>query len=238
MWKINEGGVYMSEKILAVFPHPDDETFGKAGTLIKHVEAGDDVTLICATMGQMGRRMGKPNFANRETMPDIRKKELEDACNVIGIQDVRMWMMQDKTLQFRDKHYLADKILQVIDEVNPTILYSFYPQHGVHPDHDSLAIAASIALSRMPENERPVFYGSAFSKNHLEVLGEADVVNDVSDVLDAKMEAMRAHRSQSELITLPLEEKIKKEPSKKDEFMKSYTKEKFWIYPIHQVSTQ
>lgn len=221
----------MSERVLAVFPHPDDESFGKAGTLIKHVEAGDEVTLICATMGQMGRRMGNPFFANRETLPDIRKKELQDACDVIGIKDVRMWMMQDKTLQFRDPAFLADKIQAVINEKKPTILYSFYPKHGVHPDHDSLAVAAALAVSRMPEEERPVFYGSAFSKNHLEVLGEADVVNDVSDVLDEKMDAMRAHRSQSELITLPLEQKIAKEPEKKAEIMKPFTQEKFWIYP-------
>src|SRR5699024_10640918 len=107
------GGVCMSERELAVFPHLDDESFGKA------------LTLICATMGQMGRRMGNPFFANRETLPDIRKKELQDACDVIGIKDVRMWMMQDKTLQFRDPAFLADKIQAVINEKKPTILYSF-----------------------------------------------------------------------------------------------------------------
>ncbi len=52
----------MTKPILAVYPHPDDETFGKAGTFAMHANAGVPITLICATSGQMGRRMGKPFF--------------------------------------------------------------------------------------------------------------------------------------------------------------------------------
>ena len=47
----NKGGVCMDERVLAIYPHPDDETIGKAGTLINHVKNGDEVTLVCATMG-------------------------------------------------------------------------------------------------------------------------------------------------------------------------------------------
>src|SRR5699024_8947483 len=110
----------VGERILVVFPHPDDESFGKAGTFINHIKKGDKITLVCATMGQMGRRMGKPFFANRETLTDIRRKELLEACEEIGIEDIRMWMMQDKTLQFRDLSFLVSKLKTVMDEIKPT----------------------------------------------------------------------------------------------------------------------
>lgn len=227
----------MSQKILAVYPHPDDETFGKAGTLIEHVSNGDEVTLITSTLGQMGRRMGNPFFANRETLTDIREKELHDACKALGIDDLRMWRMQDKTLQFRDPNYLADRVWKVLDEINPDIVYTFYPEHGVHPDHDAMSRATVLAVSRMSKEQRPVIYGSVVTKEPEKEFGEPDVVNDVTDVLDEKMAAMDAHRSQSELITLPLRKKIKTNPERKEEFMKPFAKEKFWIYSVSDATS-
>lgn len=220
----------MKESVLAVYPHPDDETFGKAGTLIKHSEAGDEITLICSTLGQMGRRMGKPFFANRETLPGLREKELMDACKEIGITDVRLWKMQDKMLQFRNPDTIANRILKVIEEKKPAIIYTFYPEHGVHPDHDAMSRATILAVSKLPIEKRPQIYGSAITRHRLEELGKPDVIVDVTDVLDKKMKAMRAHRSQSELITSVIDQKIRANPEKEKEIMAPYTKEPYWIY--------
>lgn len=50
----NKEGTFMRERVLAIYPHPDDKKIGKAGRFINHVKNGDKVTLICATMGQVG----------------------------------------------------------------------------------------------------------------------------------------------------------------------------------------
>lgn len=47
-----------NQHLLVVLPHPDDEAFGVAGTILSHKEAGHDVTYICLTLGEMGRNMG------------------------------------------------------------------------------------------------------------------------------------------------------------------------------------
>lgn len=60
--------------ILVILPHPDDEAFGISGTLAKHVQNGTQVTYACLTLGEMGRNMGVPPFANRVTLPEIRKR--------------------------------------------------------------------------------------------------------------------------------------------------------------------
>lgn len=220
----------MGRNILVVFPHPDDESFVNGGTFARHVKSGDKVTLICATLGQMGRRMGKPFFANRETLPLLRERELKDACKAIGINDLRLWRMQDKTLQFRDPSKLADRVYSIIKEVEPSIIYSFYPKHGVHPDHDALGAAVALAVSSMPEKERPVFYGSALTRDRYEQLGQPDIESDVTDVLDNKMNALRAHRSQTELLIKKLDKEVQEHPEKEKEIMAPYTKEYFWIY--------
>lgn len=67
-----------NENILAVLPHPDDEAFGLSGSLAMHVAEGVHVTFACLTLGEMGRNMGFLPFANRVTLPPIRKEELGD----------------------------------------------------------------------------------------------------------------------------------------------------------------
>lgn len=215
----------MDERVLAIYPHPDDETIGKAGTLINHVKNGDEVTLVCATMGQMGRRMGNPFFANRETLTEIRKKELLDACEAIGIQDVRMWMMQDKTLQFRKMSFLVDKIKAVMADVKPTIVYSYYPEHGVHPDHNALSEAIILAIQSLPKEQRPIFLGSVISKEGIDELGAPDVINDVSHVVNEKIKALQAHRSQTEYWLGAVND------TSIEELLKKQSQEQFWIYP-------
>jgi bacillithiol biosynthesis deacetylase BshB2 len=220
----------MTQPVLAVFPHPDDETFGKAGALALHAQAGVPITLICATSGQMGRRMGNPFFANRETLSLIREKELKDACDMIGIQDVRLWRLLDKTLQFEDPEELADRILEVIQEVRPFRVYTYYPEHGVHPDHDALAAATIIAIQRLPKELRPEIYASAFSKNCLEILGPPNIIMDVSSVLDCKIAALRAHRSQSDVVMKKLDQEFAEHPERKKEIFASQLKEQYWTY--------
>ena len=92
-------------------------------------DQGVPVTYACGTLGQMGRNMGKNVFANRETIPHIRKKELKDACEAMGIKDLRMLGFHDKTLEFEDVDFVADKIEAIIQEVNPSRIITFYPEH-------------------------------------------------------------------------------------------------------------
>lgn len=218
----------MFKRVLAIYPHPDDETFGKAGALALHAKEGAKITLVCATLGQMGRRMGKPFFANRETLWEIREKEIKDACSVIGIQDLRLWRMLDKTLQFEDPEKLADRVEVVLKDVKPELVYSFYPKYAVHPDHNALAEAVILAISRLPKNERPVVYASAFSKNCEDLIGSPNILMDVSQVLDVKLDAIRAHRSQSEFIIKKLEQKLADQPENQDVILESYRKERYW----------
>ena len=74
----------------------------------------------------MGRNMGRPLFANRETLPQIRKKELLDLANVLDIQDLRMLGLRDKTLEFLDIDVFADKIEEIIDETALPVAGIFY----------------------------------------------------------------------------------------------------------------
>ncbi|GFR37633.1 bacillithiol biosynthesis deacetylase BshB2 [Insulibacter thermoxylanivorax] len=209
----------MNRHILVVLPHPDDEAFGLAGTLAKHIDHGVPVTYICLTLGEMGRNLGNPPIANRETLPEIRRQELLESCRIIGIQDVRMFGLHDKTIEFEDHDRLAARIREVIDEVKPSTIYTFYPGFSVHPDHDATGAVVIKAVQEMPEEERPAVHCLAFSRGCEEVLGPPQIVHDVSDYMKQKVGAIRAHRSQF-LFNMDDEELVKK----------NFGTERFWIY--------
>ncbi|RVD53102.1 bacillithiol biosynthesis deacetylase BshB2, partial [Mesorhizobium sp. M2D.F.Ca.ET.140.01.1.1] len=104
------------------------ESFSSAGTLARYIDNGVPVTYACLTLGQMGRNLGNPPFATRESLPDIREKELEAAMAAIGITDLRKMGLRDKTVEFEPHDEMDEMVQSLIDELNPSVIISFYPQ--------------------------------------------------------------------------------------------------------------
>lgn len=218
----------MHRHVLVVLAHPDDETFGCGGTIALHAKAGTPVTYVCATRGEMGRSMGNPVFATRESMPLLREKELRDACAVLGVGDLRFLGLRDKTVEFVDPDLLAGRIRAIIDEVKPSLVITFYPGYGVHPDHNAIGVATIKAIAGMPKAERPEVHCKAFGHN-VEDLGPAQEV-DVTSVLDAKLKAFEAHRSQTQVMWGNIEVKMANDPEFRAKVVADRGTEKHWVY--------
>lgn len=213
--------------VLVIFPHPDDEAFSVSGTLALHREAGTPVTYLCLTLGEMGRNLGNPPFATRESLPKIRKKELIDAANAIGIQDLRMLGLRDKTIEFEDDEKLTSLFTDAINELNPSLIITFYPGYSVHPDHEATARAVVRAVERMEEKERPKLHCVAFSNNCIEELGQPDIVHDITAVEEKKVATFTAHRSQTEAMVIDWKEKFENQDA---DFLDWIRKERLWTY--------
>ena len=104
--------------VLVIFPHPDDEAFGVSGTITSYIKQGTPLTYACLTLGEMGRNLGNPQFATRESLPDIRRKELKKAAEAMGIEDLRMMGLRDKTLEFEDDQQMKQMVRDLIDELS------------------------------------------------------------------------------------------------------------------------
>ncbi|WP_338473290.1 bacillithiol biosynthesis deacetylase BshB2 [Niallia sp. XMNu-256] len=213
--------------VLVVFPHPDDEAFGVSGTMAAHVANGTPVTYACLTLGEMGRNLGDPPFATRESLPLIRKNELIDAAEAIGLKDLRMLGYRDKTLEFEDEEKIIADITAIINEVNPSLVISFYPGYAVHPDHDATGAAVVKAVERISPSERPKLHVLAFSNGCEEEIGQADVVYDVTSFADIKIAALLSHRSQAQLMVAGLEEKYEQGDP---DVLARINFERFWTY--------
>ena len=220
----------MEQHVLVVFPHPDDETFGCGGTLALFAQSGVPVTYVCATLGQMGRNMGNPFFATRESLPHIREAELENACQAIGIQRVIKLGLRDKTVEFEDPELLIDRLERILREVRPSLVLTHYPGYAVHPDHNALGDVAIRAISRLSVEDRPIVYAHAFTRDCQDVLGPPDIVNDISAMSDVKLAAIRAHGSQSQGILARVAKGQFKEQSFESNFSHLLKSESFWTY--------
>ena len=182
------------QRILVVFPHPDDEAFGVSGTLAKYISNGSNITYACLTLGEMGRNMNKGQL-NRETLSLHRKMELQESCEAIGIQDLRMLGYWDKTIEF----FLEDvtqSIRNLMIELSPSLVISFHSEYAVHPDHNATGRAVLQAIASLPTEKRPVLHCVAFAKDVIEKIGQPDVLVDVSDFIEHKLKSITSHQSQ------------------------------------------
>ena len=114
-------------RLLAVFAHPDDETFCAGGTLAKYVAAGWEVMVVSATRGQAGQ-IRDPQAATRRTLGQVREREFSAACEQLGVRSAQVLDYMDGTLQEVDPDELTDAVVQ-----------NAYPRADTTARHRSIA---------------------------------------------------------------------------------------------------
>ncbi|MBY7144102.1 bacillithiol biosynthesis deacetylase BshB2 [Virgibacillus sp. NKC19-3] len=216
----------MEKHVVVIYPHPDDESFGAAGTITQFRKQGVPVTYLCGTLGEMGRNMGMPPFANRETLPEIRREELVNACNVLDV-DLKMLGYRDKTIEYEDRAEVASHLKGMLEEIEPSLVITHYPDYAVHPDHNALGSAAVEAVRLMDVRKRPVVWAQAISNNYEADIGKPEITNDISDYFDTKMGAIRAHSSQASGILRQFEPE---EQNIDEDIKRRFSTEEFFIW--------
>ncbi len=220
----------MKEKhVVIIYPHPDDESFGSAGTIAKFREANIPVTYLCGTLGEMGRNMGNPLIANREALPRIRHAELVEACRILDI-DLQVLGYRDKTIEFEDINKIATHLKGVIEALDPSLVITFDPIYGVHPDHNALGNATIEALKLISPDKRPKLWVRPVTVNYQEMLGEADFSFDIEPYFDEKMAAIGAHHSQADGILGEMLKKARVSNEVREKALEVLGKEEYYIW--------
>ena len=113
--------------ILVVAPHPDDETLGCGGTLLRHKNAGDTVHWLIVTS------MFKDHGFSDEII-ECRKNEIERVNDAYGFESKTRLDFKSTQLDTYPLSEIIKKIGEVISRVSPDVIY--LPFRGdAHSDH-------------------------------------------------------------------------------------------------------
>jgi len=126
-------GAARPRSLLAVFAHPDDETFGPGPTLARYADAGLDVHLVCATGGEAARH--RAGHADPAALRRHRTAELREAALVLGARSLELLGFADGTLDPGDARG-ARRVAEALRRSRPDAIVTFGPD-GIsgHPDH-------------------------------------------------------------------------------------------------------
>ena len=134
-------------RLLAVFPHPDDETLGLGGTFAKYSAEGIETYLICATRGERGWFDSEGPDPGLEAVGRIREAELRCAAEQLGLHEVNFLDYLDGDLDQAKPQEIIAKVVAHIRRIKPQVVVTFGPDGAYgHPDHIALSQFTSSAL--------------------------------------------------------------------------------------------
>tara|TARA_B100000963_G_scaffold126537_1_gene110431 strand:+ start:3848 stop:4504 length:657 start_codon:yes stop_codon:yes gene_type:complete len=176
-------------KILIVAAHPDDEWLGCGGTILKHINEGDEVQVLFVSDGYSSRKDNKTKTRN-----DVTKKIM----NEIGANDPIFLEFPDNMLDTIPLLEIIQKIEGIKSSFNPKVVYTHF-FNDLNIDHKITCNAVCTAFRPMPgENLRQL--------NHFEVISSTDwslekaffpnYFVDVSDHFDKKMEILLFYKDE------------------------------------------
>jgi LmbE family N-acetylglucosaminyl deacetylase len=178
---------------LVVVAHPDDDCFGCSGTTAKWVAAGTAVDLVVATDGSKG--------SHDLTIPaaDVaarREREQRASAEVLGYRDVHFLRYPDGELVACEEAVRG--VVELIRQLCPEVVIGHDPWrlYQLHPDHRAVGEIVRDAVWRAGEPrfyEAPAWKPAELWLFHAE---QPNHVEDVSEWMGAKWEALMRHESQ------------------------------------------
>jgi LmbE family N-acetylglucosaminyl deacetylase len=134
-------------KLLAVFPHPDDETLGLGPTMARYSAEGIQTYLVCATHGERGWFDSEGPDPGFEEVARTREAELRCAAENLGIHEISFLDYIDGDVDQAHPEEIIGRIVSQIRRIKPHIVVTFGPDGAYsHPDHIALSQFTSGAL--------------------------------------------------------------------------------------------
>ena len=185
-------------KVLFIAVHPDDETLGCGGTILKHKQKGDSLFWLIISELQS-------NNANYH-------KERRDIINSVSktykFNQVFDSGFSAKELHNVDFNEIISKISEVINDVKPDIIYT--PNRSdVHTDHQIVAkaVASCTKTFRNPFIKRILMYECLSESETNFPLPEnafiPNVYSDITPFIDQKIDIMKLYKTEIHCPPLP-----------------------------------
>jgi LmbE family N-acetylglucosaminyl deacetylase len=227
-------------RIIVFAPHPDDETLGCGGTIVKRITEGYEVIIIIMTDGRYSHleAFGTDTNPTPEELKEIRKEEVKKATKILGVPEQNLIFLDfvDGTLE-KNKDEAEEKITEILNKNRPVEVYYPYRKEG-HLDH--LAANQIVKNSLRKLGIFPLTYQYSISQKYARVGPKIDaffnllkhniVSVDISKFLPLKKTAVEVFKS--ELSTLSSKHQT---PLKCNIKLYLKNKEKFYIDKLNSL---
>ena len=155
-----------SRRLLVALAHPDDESFGPAGTIVHYASHGVAVHYVCATRGEAGDV--KPELLDGyHSVADLRTEELGCAAHYLGLTGLHILDYRDSGMENTPENRnpsslirapleeVAEKITRLIRRIRPQVVLTHDPSGGYfHPDHVKVHQATHLAFHSAGDPDR------------------------------------------------------------------------------------
>ncbi|HSB40205.1 MAG TPA: PIG-L deacetylase family protein [Methylomirabilota bacterium] len=193
---------------MSIHAHPDDQEFTVGGTLAKWARAGCEIVTVCITSGGAGSNSHTPLDMTREALVTIREAEQREACRILGVKETIFLGYEDGMLEpsIALRRELTRLIRRHRPEAvltgDPTVRY-YGRTYMNHPDHRVAADVAQDAVfpsagTRLifPELLAEGLEPHEVQQVYIHGAERPDTYVDIAETLEAKLAALRAHKSQ------------------------------------------
>ncbi len=180
--------------IVVISAHPDDETLGAGGTLLKHKDSGDKVfwIIITSISEDQGYSLEKVHS---------RKMEILKVSELFAIDEVFELGYLTMTLSSSSLIKMIPEISKIFNNVQPEVVYTMN-RSDAHSDHRVIfdAVSACTKAFRYPYIKKVLMYEciseTEFAPAIPERVFQPNYFVDISDYLDKKNEIMKIYESE------------------------------------------
>ena len=176
--------------ILVIAVHPDDETLGCAGTLLKHKKNGDKIHWLICTQTDPDKEFYK-----------TREKEISRVNKEYDFDSVNSLALDTMKVDQYSMDELIGRISDIINDIKPTVLYLPFI-HDVHSDHRKIFEAAYSCTKsfRYPFIKKiymmETLSETEFAPSLKETSFIPNVFVDITEFFEKKLEIMEIYKSE------------------------------------------
>ena len=189
-------------KVLVVAPHPDDETLGCGGTILKHKAQGDEIYWLIVT--EMNSKGG---YSDKEISE--RNKQIEKVSKAYKFNKVFRLGFESSYLDTSPMAEIIKELSKVLKKLQPEILYIPF-KNDVHSDHEVVfnSIVAASKTFRNKKIKSLYVYETISETDFGSVKNFSDtftpnVFIDISKFLKKKSSIMKIYKSEIKKFPFP-----------------------------------
>lgn len=211
-------------RVMVIFAHPDEGEIYTGGITELYTRMGCAVKFVSLTNGDAGHYSMKP-----EKLAKLRYEEAMDSKKILKLAGYEVLNIHDQHLQNTKEN--QRKVIAIIKEFKPDVIFSYYPAHGGHPDNMTAGYIVRDAFRELNIDSLPVcFYIRDFHTINFSYVPDFAVpIDSVWDIKLAACAAMKTQVADAIPHALGILDEVRADPGKQKQLIYDNT------YPFSKV---